>query len=156
MTFVAAPHTSPQVPVVAADQIGGDGWWPAASIGDFRAAMRVGEMVNAVRVRDALVAAMVTVADALAKWRAAQSADTLETVAAASFGGDSRPVILWRRAVYATAAADLAETHNDITAGERGRAERDERAAAADELRRTATQAIRDLLGRSRAKVVLV
>lgn len=159
MSFVAAPPSTAQVPAIAEDLVAGDGWWPGVSIGDFRASMRIGEMVGAVRVRDALIAALIAVDRELIGWRAAKTAAgaaDLEAVEAPSFGGESRAVQLWRRAVYTTAAADLADTHNDITATDRGRLEREERATAADDHRRAATLAIRDLLGLTRSRVRLL
>lgn len=158
MSFVASPPPS-IIPSVAPDQVEGDGWWPGVSIADFRASARIPEAVTAIRVRDALAAAMLTVDSELTKWRAAHEAAgraDLAAVPSPEFAGERRAVLLHRRAVYAHAAADLADTHSDISLTPAGRDRREERAASADELRRNATFAIRDLLGRTRSKSVLI
>lgn len=154
--FVAAP---PAAAVPVADAIAGDGWWPALSIAAFRDVIRVGTMVSDARAREALLGAAITIGDALADWRAGHEAAgivALGDVPARAIGDESRATVLWRRAVYATAAADLAETHNDISATDQGRKSTDARATSAADHRRSATAAIRDLLGQTRARVALL
>ncbi len=154
MTFVAAP---PAPVASVADTIEGDGWWPDLSIAKFRDAIRVGTQVSDGRIRDALVSAAIAADGQLAKWRAAQGdISSLADVPGMSIGGEPRPVILWRRIVYAHAAADLAETHNDITATDAGRSAREVRAVSAEDHRRNAIVAVRDLLGRSRSRAALL
>lgn len=158
MSFVANPP-APNIPTVADDQVDGDRWWPGFSIADFRASARIPEAVTAIRVRDALVGAMISADVELAAWRAAREAeghDELAAVPGPELAGEKRAVLLHRRAVYAYAAADLAETHSDIGATQHGRDRREERASSADEHRRNATVAIRDLRGAGRSKVALV
>lgn len=154
--FVAAP---PAAAAPIADAIAGDGWWPALSIAAFRDAMRLGTMVSDLRARDALLGAAITVADALATWRAGHEAADVESLADVpgfTVDGEPRALILWRRAVHATAAADLAETHNEISATDQGRKSSDARATSAADHRRGAIAAIRDLLGVPRARVALL
>lgn len=154
--FVAAP---PAAPAPVADAIAGDGWWPALSVAAFRDAMRLGTMVSDLRAREALLGAAITVADALAAWRAGHEAAGVEglgDVPGIAIGGSARAIILWRRAVHATAAADIAETHNDISATDQGRKTSDARATSAADHRRNAIAAIRDLLGQTRARVALL
>lgn len=158
MSFVAAPVPTASAPCTG-QVVEGDGWYPDVEIPAFRAAIRVGEMVTDARAREALIGGMVSVGDALIAWRADQEAagfKALDMVPGPTIGGEQRATVLWRRAVYAFAAADLAETHSDIGATDRGRDRRETRAASADDHRRVATLAIRDLLGRGRAKVALV
>lgn len=154
--FVAAPPAA-EPPI--ADAIALDGWWPPLSIAAFRDAMRLGTMVSDRRAREALLGAAITVGDALAGWRSSHEtagAEALGDVAGSNVGGERRASVLWRRAVYATAAADLAETHNDISATDQGRKSNDARATSAAEHRRNATAAIRDLLGQTRSRVALL
>lgn len=156
MAFVAAPPANP--PAAVADVIPGDDWYPDLSIAVFRAAQRIPEVVTATRARDALIGGYLSAEKDLLRWRAAQISEGKTALAATglpSIGGESRSVILWRRAVHAFAAADLAETHSDISATEAGRDRRETRAASADDLRRTATAALRDLMGRTRARISL-
>ena len=72
-----------------------------------------------------------------------------------AIGGENRTVILWRRAVHAFAAADLAETHTDISATDAGRDRNALREDPCDALRREATAALRDLMGKTRCRVAL-
>lgn len=154
--FVAAP---PAAAAPVADAIPGDGWWPALSIAAFRDAMRLGTMVSDGRARDALLGAALAVGDALASWRGdheTAGVEALADVPGRSVGGEARAVVLWRRAVYASAAADLAETHNDISATDQGRKTNDARATSAADHRRNAIVAIRDLIGTARTRVTLL
>lgn len=158
MSLVAAPPASAPAPAVA-DAIAGDGWLPNLSIAAFRAAQRIGTPVADLRVREALIGGVFSVAAEIRAWRAAQVAAgwaSLATVPLGEIAGEPVAVLLWRRAVYAYAAADLAETHNDITATEPARLRNEERAAGAPDLLRTATLAVRDLLGRTRSRVRLL
>lgn len=160
MSFVAAPPAKNAAPV--ADAIAGDGWWPALSIAVFRDAIEIGTVVTDVRARDALLGGFVSVDTELADWRVQQEdagAASLALVAGKSnrrIGDEPRLVLLWRRAVHAYAAADLADTHNDISATGDGRDRGDERAAGASEHLRNATLAVRDILGRRRSRVKLL
>lgn len=161
MTFVAAPAAG--APPAVLDTIAGDGWWPDLSIAAFRDARRVGTLVTDGRVRDALAAASLSVAIQLMMWRAAREllgaatlAGVLLPLLPATIGDEATAIVLWRRAVYSSAAADLVDTHHDISATESWRRDQDVRMTAVDELRRDATAAIRDLLGRTRAKVALI
>ncbi|MBX9816268.1 MAG: hypothetical protein A4S12_07085 [Proteobacteria bacterium SG_bin5] len=155
--FVASP-SPPPAPI--ADAIAGDGWWPALSIAAFREAVRVpASAASDARVREALIGAALTVADALASWRTAQQATGAQSLAQlgpAVVGGEPRALILWRRAVYATAAADLVETHGDIAATDQGAKANAEERLHAGTQRRAATVAIRDILGRPRTRSALL
>ncbi len=156
MSFVAAPAApAPATP----DAIAGDGWWPNLSIAAFRASIRLGTLVTDARARDALIGGIISADTQLRDWRAAHEANDIASLAdvpGPQIDGTPRAVILWRRAVYAYAAADLAETHNDITATDRGRAVAEERAISADDHRRNAIVAIRDLLGKTRSRCALL
>lgn len=164
MSFVAAPPSNRVRTPHVSNVVEGDGWYPDVSISDFRDSMRLGTVITDVRARDAIIGGMLSADNALAPWRLLHEAigiTSLELVPSLLgkpivINGEGRTLHLWRRAVYAFAAADLAETHSDISATEAGRDRRETRAASADEHRRNATIAIRDLLGRGRAKVALI
>lgn len=153
MSFVAAPP-SPTPPAV----IAGDGWWPDLTIADFKSLKRIPNTVTDARIREALLTGMIDAARQLQTWRAAQEAagiEKLEDIEGPTFNGEKEKVILWRKAVFATAAAELADTHNDITATAAGRERTEIRATSADEHRRDATQAIRAIKGLGRNRVAL-
>ncbi len=156
MTFVAAPAApAPATP----DAIAGDGWWPGLSIAKFRESIRLGTIVTDGRARDALLGGFISADTQLASWRAAHEANEIASLADVPgpvIDGEPRAVILWRRAVHAWAAADLAETHNDITATDKGRTANEQRATSADDHRRNAIVAVRDLLGKTRSRAALL
>lgn len=165
MGFVANPPAS--TPPAVTDEIPGDGWHPAISIAAFKVAQRLPSAVTDQRARDALLGAMASVDAELADWRDAQVQAGAAILADAivrdragralgPIGAEPRATVLWRRAVYAYAAADLAETHTDISATADGRARTEERASRAPELLRNATLAVRDILGRARSRVRLL
>jgi hypothetical protein len=155
--FVASPGT-PVPPDPAPLECGS--FWPDIVLTDFRDAMRVGgTMIADARVRLALLGGVVEVERPLASWRALQEAagyEALEEVPDSEIGGESRLVILWRRAVYASAAADLLETHRDITVTDAGTARAGMNGETADDHRRNATRAIRAILGVTGTAVELI
>ncbi len=161
MSLVAAPPAAP-APAVS-DMIAGDGWYPALSIAAFKIAQRVASVVTEGRAREALLGGILSADAELAGWRAGQQDAGITSLADAvvrdpsgrvqpPIGGEARAVVLWRRAVYAYAAADLAETHNDIGVTGEGRPRTEERASRAPELLRTAILAVRDMRGRARSR----
>lgn len=159
MSFVAAPPAQDAPPI--GDAVAGDGWWPALSIAAFRGSIDVPTAVPPRRVAEALLGGFISVDSELAAWRAEQEATgvaRLQDVPGPTnrkIGGEPRLVALWRRAVHAYAASDLADTQSDISATNDGRARHEERASGAGEHQRQATVAIRDFLGRRRSRVRL-
>lgn len=159
--MIAAPPVKPAASVP--DMIPGDDWYPSLSIAEFKAAQRMPAVVTDTRARDALIGGILSVDAEIADWRSAQQNAGITSIEAAvvrdaadrplpPIAGESRAVVLWRRAVHAYAAADLANTHTDISATADGRARNDDRADQACDLLRTATLAVRDLLGRPRSR----
>jgi head completion protein GPL len=165
--FVASPPSTPPDPDdPGLDEVAGDDFYPPVSIAQFRDSMRVGTVVVDGRARDALRGAMVTVRLDLRKWKnghVGAGVVTLVDVESEEIDGEPAVVLLYRRAVFAFAAADLAETHNDISASAEGK-ERAEgrvlssggRALSADEHRRNGVHAIRDIIGTTRTTVELI
>jgi hypothetical protein len=70
--------------------------------------------------------------------------------------GEPRLVRLYQRAIASFAAAELVDTHHDISATADGKARAEERALTADEHRRNGTHAVRDILGTTRTAVELI
>ena len=121
--------------------------------------MRIPGSVAPARATGAVTQAMLAVAEQLAEWRAAQEAAgfaSLESVPAPRFGEDSTVELLWRRAIFSTAAADLVDTHGEISATNDGRDRREQEADSAAEHRRNATHAVRALQGKRRNRVRLL
>ena len=162
MTFVASPAQPPAAAV--SDEIAGDDWRPALKLSTFKAAVRIGSTVTDTRAREALLGGINSADVAIEDWRTGQEAAGVATLVDAVIrgkpgrvlGAEKLAVILYRRAVHAFAAADLVETHNDVTATDAGRDRREAQAASADEHRATATRALRDLMTKGRSKVALI
>jgi len=162
--FIASPPSpaSPDGAIIAAGA-----FWPAIDINRFRDAMRIGNQdIPHARVVEALLGAAIIAADNLADWRAAREAEGHATLVAVpaeaiAHGSDqteseSRLVILWRRAVHAFAAADLIETHRDVSATGTGVNQSERPAMTPDDHRRNGVHAIRAILGQRRTAVELI
>lgn len=134
-----------------------DGFFPDIDPAALAAEQRI-DVVPA-RLRAAIVAAIITIGNDLRVWRAAAllaGHATLADVPAPRIDGESRNVLLYRRAIGATTKADLVERYRDVDTTGAG----DRRADALDpsigELRRDAIHAVRDILGRNRTDVELI
>ena len=156
--FVAQPPSNPPAPDPL-DQVAGDTFWPPVSISEFRDAYAIAKAVTDTRVRDALREGMVHVRRELRVWKTAHvfaGASDLAAIDGETIDSVPAAELLYRRAVCSVAAADIAETHNEVSATLDGRDRAEEQKAAADALRRAATHAIRDILGVTRTTVELI
>ncbi len=135
-------------------------FWPDVDINHFRDTQRIGgTSIPEARVADALMGAVLSVDGDLADWRATQEAEgyaALGEVPSATIGAETRLSLLWRRAVYAYATADLVETHQDVTATGKGQSAGSDMDFRADDHRRNAIHAIRDILGQRRNTAELI
>lgn len=137
----------------------GDAFWPGLSISGFQSEMRIPEEVDPARLRAALRGGMLQIRGELRLWKAGHvlaGAATLAAVDSEEIDGEPAVELLYRRAVFHAAAAELAETHSDIAATGDGQERNEARRDAAGELRRLATLAIRDMLGVTRTSVELI
>jgi hypothetical protein len=134
-------------------------WFPTIAPADVRAVMRLGDTVTPDRLRAAIVAAIATVLVDLDDWLAEQTAlgvAKLADVPAPQIDGESTKEHAWRRAVMSYAAADLAEVSADISSTNEGLHRAAEIALPVDQHRRNGLQAIRDIKGRRRSRVVSI
>jgi len=157
--FVSNPPGSIASPPAPDNVVAGDGFYPALTLADVREAMRIPEQVTPLRLREAVIGAVITVTRDLFAWKLAQLAagrTALEQAATAEIAGEPDTVLLYRRAVYAYAAADLVDTHHDIAASRDGQERAEQRALSADEHRRNGIHAVRDILGLGRIAVELI
>lgn len=156
MSFTAPP----EAPSPPGSVMPGDGWWPDIDCNAMRDALRLGTVVTHARLLGALEGGLLTVEGELAEWRAAREAEgctSLDAVEPArTIGGKPRAVVLYTRAVRCAAAAELAETHRDVTATTHGQARADDEKLTAADYRRMVTEAIRDILGTTRVAVELI
>lgn len=136
-----------------------DGWFPAMNLAAVRAAIRVDGTVTDERLRDALLYAMVSVNERLARWRAgheASGAVKLEDVPSVQVGGESRLVLLYRRAVHCTVNADVMERYRNFDSSGSGERRAEDSDPAIAEQLRNVTWAIRDMLGQTHMTVELI
>ncbi|TPG14352.1 head completion/stabilization protein [Sphingomonas oligophenolica] len=136
-----------------------DGWLPDIEPDAIALAVRIPAGILAERIRAACIGAILTLAPDLALFAAAQLLGghaSLADVPALQLDGKSRLVLLYERAVGALAKAELIERHRDVD--QAGGAQRDASALdmSPDQLRRDATHAIRQILGRSATTVELI
>ncbi|UTH73355.1 head completion/stabilization protein [Chromobacterium sp. IIBBL 290-4] len=134
-------------------------FWPDIEPSHFRAAMRYDGTVTAARLRHALVEAIAAVNGELAGWRVVKIAGgalRLVDIEAEQIDGESALVQRWRRAVYAIAAADLAERYRSFDATGAARQRADDLDDTADQLRADARAAIRALMSVGRCTVELI
>ncbi len=157
--FVCTPSVIPPETTGVEPTITNDGWFPDVVPAEFRAQMRIRESVTPTRLREAVLGAMIDVGNNLRNWRAAREAAgaaTLAAVPSPQLGGESRLVILYRRAIGATAKADLVERYRDTDLTGAGQRQVGELDQSIDELRRDAIHAVRDMLGVTRTYVELI
>ena len=136
-----------------------DGFWPDLDADHLRASLRMDGTVSNARLEVAAVNAILSVNRELKQLKAQHQADgyaTLADVPGAQLQGVSGWVHLYRRAVYCTAGAELAERYRTFDATAAGNARADELTPSIDEYRRDARYAIRDLLGITHSTVELI
>lgn len=135
-------------------------FWPDLDLNLFRDTMRIGAgIVPDPRLLAALQGAVLTALNDLADWQANQQTlgyASLSDVPSIALGDETRLTLLWRRAIFAYAAADLAETHKDITATATGASQAEAIAPTADILMRDGLNAVRDILAKPRITTELI
>ncbi|WP_083340995.1 head completion/stabilization protein [Chromobacterium amazonense] len=156
-TVNATPTSTPAPADGAA--IASSRFWPDVEPAHFRVTMRYDGTVTAARLRGALIEAIAAVNGELAGWRMVKIAGgalRLADIEAEQIDGESVLVQRWRRAVYATAAADLAERYRSFDATGAARQRAEDLDDTADQLRADARAALRALMGVGRCTVELI
>ena len=157
MSFVALPPapTSPDNAVVA-----GDGWYPDIDCNAMRDALRISDQVTHPRLVAAIEGGLFTLEGELAFWRATQesagAAALVDVEPDREVAGQHRLTLLYTRAVRFSAAAELAELHRDLSATTDGQTRAEPQMLTAEDYRKRATQAVRDILGQPRTAVELI
>lgn len=142
--------------------IANDGFFPDIDLAHFRRSARVRDTVTIDRLRDAVLSAIITVGNDLDAWAAARRAAGAVDLAGITdmpngkLGGETRLVILYRRAVYAFAKADVVERYRDTDLTGAGQRRVEELDPSIGELRRDGAWAVRDILGTTRTCVELI
>lgn len=152
--------TPPNDPAPLGTVTAGD-WWPEIDLAALRDAMRLDATITPQRLLPAVQEALATTIGLLGIWAAAREAEgheSLVAVPALQIDSESVHVQRFRRAVYCHAKANLLERYSDIdTTGRERRKDQDEgREDQAEQHRRDATWAVRDILGNTRLTVELI
>ena len=135
------------------------GWYPYIDLADARTVLRVDGAVSDPRLTECLALSVSAVEDMLDAWHQQQLAlgrDRLVDVPSKQIAGESRLVLLYRRAVYAYAQAELIEHYRNYDATGSLDRRADALDPTADDCRRNVRYAVRDILGRPRADVELL
>lgn len=135
------------------------GFFPDIDPNDVRSVMRIDGTVTEQRLRQMLVEATISVNAELATWRQEQQTagySTLDAVPAEQVDVESTLLAKYRRAVYCTTAADLAERYRNFDSTKSGHKSAEEMEPSIDDLRRDARWALSDLLGIGRSTIELI
>lgn len=157
--LVCSTSIVPPAPTTPEATIAGDGFFPAVDPATLRQAIRLRDGTTPERLREAVLGAMLTIGRDLAAWAAAQQAagfTTLGAVPSALLGGQSRLIVLYRRAIQAYVRAELIEQLRDVDTTGDGHRQADELEPSIDNLRRDGLHAIRDILGVGRCTIELL
>ncbi|MGS0575538.1 head completion/stabilization protein [Xanthomonas oryzae pv. oryzicola] len=134
-------------------------FWPAIAPADVRASMRLDGTVTDARLRQAIVAAMLAVNDALQAWADTQQAAgyaALSDVPSTTVDGVSRRVQLYLRAVACATAVEVTERYRSFDATNSANQRADDLTPSITELRRDQRWAVRDLQNLPRSTVELI
>ncbi|MEZ5688677.1 MAG: head completion/stabilization protein [Caenibius sp.] len=136
-------------------------FWPVIAIADVRAVLRIGgASMTHERLTEAVRFAMVDVTRQLTAWRVEQQANgyaSLSEIDQDNVIDDKTALeVLFDRAVTQMAGAELADRYPDLTATREGADRAETIMTVADDYRRSATRAIRAILGQTGTMVELV
>ena len=136
-----------------------NGFWPGLKLSDFRASMRVDNVATVDRAAHALESAMLTVNARLWKFQQGQQQEGITEAAqipARNAERDGDVVVLYKRAVWSMAKADLVERYRDYDATGDARDRADDMDPMVDDLRQSAAFAINDIQRQPRMTVELI
>ncbi|HWX02511.1 head completion/stabilization protein [Collimonas sp.] len=163
MSFIAFEPSPPSSsPAPAAAVVENDGWYVDIQLSQMRDAERLDGTVTEVRLRQAVVAAILHVNKELRDWKLEQIAAgyaSLAAVPADRVDRESVNVSHYRRAVYCWAKADLTERYRDFDSTASSLNDKktmDVLDDAPSDQRRNAHWAITNIIGRSHMTVELI
>lgn len=136
-----------------------DGFWPDIDGAVLRASIRLDGSITNARLEVATVNALIEINAELQALKALHSTDghrTLAAVPAPQIQGESQWIWQYKRAVYCTVGAELAERYRSFDSTGEGHKKADELTPSVDEFRRDARFAIRNLLGTAHSTIELI
>lgn len=141
------------------DAIPNNGFWPDLVVDEFRDAERIDSTVTDARAQQALRVAMADINRQLANFQEAQQAtgaSTANDIPRAVWQSEDHHLLLYRRAIYATALASLFERYRDYSATGEGDERGEAKDLAADDYRRDARWAVSEILDEGHTTVELI
>lgn len=158
MSFIATEPANPPSTPAGAVPVTNDGFFPDIDLDKLRDAMRLDGTVTPTRLRDAAIAAVISVNDELQAWKVGQLAAGVVALADVPpmIGGVGVQLSRYLVAVYRTAKADLTERYRDYDSTPAGEAKADQLDGTIGADRRAARWAIRDVLGLPRSTIELI
>lgn len=154
--FIANP---PQEASANGAKFVGDGWFPEIDLNNARDAMRVGTTITDTRLLAALGNAWNHISNELWAWRTVHENNGighLSDVSTRMIGTQSRLEYLFIQAVHASAQSELYDHYSDISATGKNEDAADNKRMSANDFRRIAVHAVRDILGKNRTKSSLI
>jgi len=151
--FIASGGSQTPHPII------NDGWFPDLDGQHLRESLRLDGSITDARLETAAVNAVIEINRELKSWKAQQLAAgnaSLADVPADQIQGESQLLHLYRRAIYCSAGAELAERMRDYSATGDGAERAEALTPTADEYRRDARWALRSILGRVHTTVELI
>jgi hypothetical protein len=136
-----------------------DGFWPDIDVVHLRSAIRLDGSITDARIEVVTVNALIQVNGELAKVKlnhVENGYTTIGAVPAFEVNGESHFIHLYRRSIYCSVGAELAERYRSYDTSVDGNKNADELTPSVDEYRRDARFAIRDLLGVGHSTVELI
>lgn len=141
-----------------------DGFFPDIDPAVFRKQHRIRDAVTPDRAREALIAAMLAVYRDLATWALSHRAAGTRKLAdvrlsdgsISTIDGINTLVLLYQRAVFTAAKAEVVERYRDLDLTSAGQRKAEDLEPSVTELRRDSIHAIRDMLGVTRTTVELI
>ena len=141
-----------------------DGFFPDIDPAVFRKQHRIRDAVTPDRAREALIAAMLAVYRDLAAWALSHRAAGVRKLddvrlsdgSISTIDGINTLVLLYQRAVFTAAKAEVVERYRDVDLTSAGQRKAEDLEPSVTELRRDSLHAIRDMLGVTRTTVELI
>jgi hypothetical protein len=158
MSFIAtAPSSTTSTPADALT-VTNDGFFPDIDLGKLRDTARLDGTVTTTRLRDAAIAAVISVNGELQAWRAAKIAAGVAQLGDLEprIGGVAVQVSQYLTAVYRTVQADLSGRYRTFDATPEGQAKADQLETTIGDDLRAARWAVRDLLRLPRSTIELI
>ena len=136
-----------------------DGFWPDIDVVHLRGSIRLDGSITDARIEVVTVNALIQVNGELAKVKSNHVENGYTTIAAVpafEINGENLFIHLYRRSIYCSVGAELAERYRSYDTSVDGNKNADELTPSVDEYRRDARFAIRDLLGVGHSTVELI